>query len=1099
MILKLFVDTAGRRLVKNATSDFPVTLPALFREDTVRLVVTLLEPTGQFTSPMTLVDINDIDIAVGIGVADQDPEVLQETWTKDTTAGVMTYTADVVFNTTELNTAFDNLAAGTDTLTRVFEIEVERSTKFHTVLHDSVTLHKDIITNPTVAPVDVTSGSAFANSFAATAADSETIEWTKVGDYNYAHLLGTTGLSSLTAGKFVKVNSGGTGFELADSGDALNKTDATSAPTTGDDSGDGYAVGSLWVDVTADKGYILADSTSAAAVWLEITPTSPSHTHAIDDLSDVDTTTSAPTSGQVLAWDGSSWAPATNTSPSLWATVVGDSGTTTANTTTDSLTVSGGEGIDTSVSGDTLTISGEDATTTNKGLASFSSSEFTVSGGAVSLQNIAIASGGTGAGTAEDGFDALAPTTTAGDTIYFDGSDNIRRPNKLDGTTAPVATDDDGEGWLVGSRWIDTTADKEYVCVDITTDAAVWIETTIAATNSFETISVSGQSNVVADSSADSLTLVAGSNVTLTTDASADSVTIAASGGGGSGTVTSVAVDGGTGLTDTGGPVTASGTITLNLDNTAVAAGSYNNISATVDAQGRLTAASSNGAGMLTHLDSDDQGDAAGDVWGDGTFIYLANDTGGLHTYTVNSLGVLTHVDADDQGGAAWGVWGDGDFIYLANSTSGISSYSVNSAGVLTHIGADDQGDHARGVWGDGNYIYLANAAGGLHSYSVNGSGVLAHVDADDQGGEAYAVWGDGDFIYLANYNLGLLSYSVDGSGTLTHVDSDSGWPAASSATGVWGDGEFVYVSAINTASEGVIYTYSVDAAGALTRVDEHFAGNYGQGVWADSDFVFLANNVGGIHTYSVDGSANLTHIDSDDQGDTAQKIWGDGTFIYLANGAGGLHTYSVSRQGIANNSFNRIRVSGQSDLSPDNSASALTLVAGSNVTLTTSADADSVTIAAASGGSVAGSDTHVQFNNSSAFGGSADLTWDDTHLKPKNIAFPIKTVTDAATVTLSFDDEHLQTLNADRTTITLATSNRAAGKTLMLRLKNVASDGFSALTVTGPSWIHIPDGANTFASGSYLQNGKTLVLKLTCWGTADTDITAEWADESAA
>lgn len=53
--------------------------------------------------------------------------------------------------------------------------------------------------------------------------------------------------------------------------------------------------------------------------------------------------------------------------------------------------------------------------------------------------------------------------------------------------------------------------------------------------NSFQTISVSGQSDVVADSSTDTLTLVAGSNVTITTDAIADSITIAASGGGGGG------------------------------------------------------------------------------------------------------------------------------------------------------------------------------------------------------------------------------------------------------------------------------------------------------------------------------------------------------------------------------------------------------------------------------------------------------------------------------------------------------------------------------------------------------------------------------------
>jgi|21_taG_2_1085346.scaffolds.fasta_scaffold01639_2 hypothetical protein len=53
----------------------------------------------------------------------------------------------------------------------------------------------------------------------------------------------------------------------------------------------------------------------------------------------------------------------------------------------------------------------------------------------------------------------------------------------------------------------------------------------------FKTISVSGQSDVVADANTDTLTLVAGSNVTLTTDAAADSITIAASGGGGGGDV----------------------------------------------------------------------------------------------------------------------------------------------------------------------------------------------------------------------------------------------------------------------------------------------------------------------------------------------------------------------------------------------------------------------------------------------------------------------------------------------------------------------------------------------------------------------------------
>lgn len=51
--------------------------------------------------------------------------------------------------------------------------------------------------------------------------------------------------------------------------------------------------------------------------------------------------------------------------------------------------------------------------------------------------------------------------------------------------------------------------------------------------SAFGTIAVSGQSNVVADAASDTLTLVAGANITLTTNAATDTVTIAASTGGG--------------------------------------------------------------------------------------------------------------------------------------------------------------------------------------------------------------------------------------------------------------------------------------------------------------------------------------------------------------------------------------------------------------------------------------------------------------------------------------------------------------------------------------------------------------------------------------
>lgn len=117
---------------------------------------------------------------------------------------------------------------------------------------------------------------------------------------------------------------------------------------------------------------------------------------------------------------------------------------------------------------------------------------------------------------------------------------------------------------------------------------------TVTGTNTgdqylFSTIAVSGQSDVVADSTSDTLTLVAGPNVTLTTNAAGDSITISSSGGGGGG-----------GLSDGDyGDITVSGTSTvLTIDNDVVTYAKMQNVSATDKLLGRSTA----GAGDVEEI-----------------------------------------------------------------------------------------------------------------------------------------------------------------------------------------------------------------------------------------------------------------------------------------------------------------------------------------------------------------------------------------------------------------------------------------------------------------------------------------------------------------
>jgi plastocyanin len=166
---------------------------------------------------------------------------------------------------------------------------------------------------------------------------------------------------------------------------------------------------------------------------------------------------------------------------------------------------------------------------------------------------------GSGSGTVNPGVSgAIAFYPSAGNTVD-DNPSLIWNSNILNVTGTIQAT---GQKNRIRFHW-DTLADlnSEVSPVDYHgmvahahdtgklyyAHAGAWVavasETSLP--NSFSTITVAGQPNVVADNTTDTLTLVAGANVTITTNATTDTVTISASGGGSaSNSFTTIAVSG---------------------------------------------------------------------------------------------------------------------------------------------------------------------------------------------------------------------------------------------------------------------------------------------------------------------------------------------------------------------------------------------------------------------------------------------------------------------------------------------------------------------------------------------------------------------------
>lgn len=277
---------------------------------------------------------------------------------------------------------------------------------------------------------------------------------------------------------------------------------------------------------------------------------------------------------------------------------------------------------------------------------------------------------------------------------------------------------------------------------------------------------------------------------------------------GASGGVSSILT--GTGLT--GGPISTSGTISL--DNTTVTAGSYTLASITVNAQGQITAASSGTAGGVTSLS------------GGTTGITPATATSGAVTLA-GTLNVANGGTGQTTAGAAFNalspITSTGDLI-IGNGANSATRLPIGTNGyVLTS-------DGTTAVWsvgsgGSGVTSFSAGTTGLLPSTATTGIVTLSGTLAVANGGTGVTASSGANSVTLrdASNNITANAYfngftSVAASGTLITLTVASTPVYLVTGSG----GQVIQLPDATTLPLGTIFSFNNNQSSGAISVNNH-------------------------------------------------------------------------------------------------------------------------------------------------------------------------------------------------------------------------------------------------------------------------------------